>query len=95
MINAQRGETAIEIGGEAHMLRLTLAALAEIETGLGCDGLEALGERLKRLDAAGLKLVLAALLRGGGADEADTLAGLAGPRAAAAAVADCFRTNLT
>jgi hypothetical protein len=33
MTNPQRGETAIQIAGRAHVLRLTLAALAEIEAG--------------------------------------------------------------
>ncbi len=94
MTNPQRGETAIQIAGRAHVLRLTLAALAEIEAGLACDGLEALSKRLSRLDAGALQIVLAALLRGGGADDPARLAGEADARSAARAVAACFKANL-
>lgn len=95
MTNPQRGETAIQIAGRAHQLRLTLGALAEIEAGLGCDGLEALSARLSRLDATALRVVLAALLRGAGAADGDGLAGDADARTAARAVAACFKANLS
>jgi len=94
MINPQRGETAIQIAGRAHVLRLTLAALAEIETELACDGMEALAQRLSRLDAGALRIVLTALLRGGGAADPEALAGAADARTAAQAVAGCFTANL-
>ena len=95
MTNPQRGETAIQIAGHAHGLRLSLAALAEIEAGLSCDGLAALGRRLARLDAAALQIVLTALLRGGGAAAPERLSGEADARTAAEAVAACFRANLS
>jgi hypothetical protein len=95
MTNPQRGDTAIHIAGRAHVLRLTLSALAEIESTLACDGLDALARRLAKLDAGALKIVLAALLRGGGAEDADRLAGAADARAAAQAVSACFKANLS
>lgn len=80
------------LGGERRRLCLTLGALAEIETGLELDGLEALGERMRRLSARDLMVVLAALLRGGG--EGQAAEGLAraaiDPREAAEAVARAF-----
>ncbi len=89
-----RGDTVIEINHESHRLSLTLAALAEIEAGLGVSGFTALGEALKTLDAARLSLVLTALLRAGGADNSEALAKAAEPLQAAQAVARCFKANL-
>ena len=63
MTNGARGEVQVEIGAAPRRLCLTLGALAEIETALGVDGLEALGARLSRLGAADLDVVLRALLR--------------------------------
>lgn len=70
MINRVRGDAPIRIDGEVRRLRLTFGALAEIESGLGVSGLGELGARLGRLSASDLIIVLAALLRGGGEDEA-------------------------
>ncbi len=75
------------LAGEPRRLCLTLGALAEMETALGVSG-AAMGERLGRLSAADLAVVLAALLRGGGEDAA--LAERAGPAEAAEAVAAAF-----
>ena len=58
------------LGGVERRLCLTLGALAELETALGVDGIEALSQRLRRLSARDLTLVVAALLRGGGEVEA-------------------------
>lgn len=91
MSNRARGEVTIEAGGETHTLCLTLGALAEIEAGLGVSGFAAMAERLKTPSAADLALVLAALLRGGGA-AADMSA--VDPVMAAKAVADCFERAL-
>lgn len=92
-MNGVRGEAAVEIGGEERRLCLTLGALAELETAFGVEGFEALGERLKGLSAAGLDVVLRALLRGGGetalAESEEPLA--VGPVAAARGVAAAFR----
>lgn len=76
------------LAGGARRLCLTLGALAEIETGLGVDGLAAVAERMKVLSARDLMVVLAAVLRGGG-DEAVDVATV-DPREAAVAVAQAF-----
>jgi hypothetical protein len=83
MANPVRGEVELVIGAKAYTLCLTLGALAEIEAICG-DG--------KRLDARRLVRVLAALLRGGGADMDQTALIASGLdlETAAAAVAECF-----
>lgn len=72
-VNGVRGEVRATLGGTERRLCLTLGALAEIETGLGVAGVEALAARLRALSAADLSVVLAALLRGDamGRDAAD------------------------
>lgn len=89
MANAERGEVALEAGGRRVTLCLTLGALAEIEAGLGADGLEALGARLKRMTASDLALVLCALAKGGG-EAVDPASLRIAPGAAARAVALAF-----
>lgn len=90
--NGARGEVMALLAGAERRLCLTLGALAEIETGLGLEGLSGLAERMRGLSARDLMTVLAALLRGGGeralADELDR-AGVE-PREAAEAVARAF-----
>lgn len=88
MTNGARGEAAVMLGGERRRVCLTLGALAEIETGLGVDGLAAVAERMKTLSARDLMVVLAAVLRGGGEATPD-VAGV-DPREAAVAVAQAF-----
>ena len=61
-----RGEVVARLAGAERRLCLTLGALAEMETALGCEGLAALAERMRGLSARDLTVVLAALLRGGG-----------------------------
>ncbi|MEN5362613.1 GTA-gp10 family protein [Brevundimonas intermedia] len=87
-MNGARGEAAVMLGGERRRVCLTLGALAEIETGLGVDGLAAVAERMKTLSARDLMVVLAAVLRGGGETEPDVAA--VDPREAAVAVAQAF-----
>lgn len=65
-MNGVRGEVSVRLAGEDRRLCLTLGALAEIETGLGLEGLDRLAERMRTLSAHDLTVVLAALLRGGG-----------------------------
>lgn len=91
-MNAARGEAEVVIGAEPVRLCLTLGALAEIETALEAEGVEALAERLRRMRAGDLQAVLAALIGGGGAEpkEALRLARTCDPRAAAEAVARAF-----
>lgn len=92
-MNGTRGEVTVTLAGAPRRLCLTLGALAEIETALEVEGVEALAARLRRLSAKDLTAVLAALLRGGGEDA--LAAGLeraaVEPRAAAEAVAAPFR----
>ena len=90
--NGARGEVVAMLAGAERRLCLTLGAMAEMETALGCEGLAGLAERMRALSARDLKMVLAALLRGGGEDAlAEDLADApVDPRAAAAAVALAF-----
>ncbi len=96
-VNGARGETAIEIEGRPRTLCLTLGALAEIETALGCQSLAELNTRMRALAAGDLLKVLAALLRGGGEGElAGRLSEAAvSPARAAAAVAEAFQRGLS
>jgi hypothetical protein len=73
MTNRHRGEVSLVIGGERHVLRLTLQALAEIEAAFSAEDLQALGARLGggRLKAGDIVAVLGAMLRGGGARLSD------------------------
>lgn len=68
MSNRHRGEVDLEIGGRRYVLRLSLQALAEIESAFAVDGLGALGNRLGggNLGADDLARLLGALIRGGG-----------------------------
>ena len=93
MTNVVRGEVSVDLAGARRRLCLTLGALAEMEAGLGVVGMEALAQRVARMSAGDLMVVLAALLRGGGEVElADGLARAAvEPKAAAEAVAVAFR----
>ena len=90
--NGARGEVVAVLAGAERRLCLTLGALAEIETGLGLEGLAGLAERMRALSARDLTVVLAALLRGGGerelADELDRVG--VDLREAAEAVAKAF-----
>ena len=90
--NGARGEVVAKLAGAERRLCLTLGALAEIETGLGLEGLSDLAERMRALSARDLMTVLAALLRGGGERGLADDLGRAGvdPREAAEAVAKAF-----
>ena len=95
-MNGARGEVSIEIDGQARCLCLTLGALAEIETALGCQSLGELQVRLRSLSANETLMVLASLLRGGG--EPELAAALRDVRieagAAVRAVSEAFRAAL-
>jgi hypothetical protein len=90
--NGARGEVVVVLAGAERRLCLTLGALAEIETGLGLEGLSGLAVRLRSLSARDLSVVLAALLRGGGEQGLAAELDRAGvePREAAEAVAKAF-----
>ena len=61
-----RGDVPLIINGEEKTLRLTLGALADIETAFGGDA-EALKTRLKNPRVGDVVVILHALLAGGGA----------------------------
>ncbi len=92
-VNPWRGEVALVVDGEPRVMRLTLGALAELETALGAESLVALVERFEGggYRAADVLVLLAAGLRGGGWEgDADRLAGAeiaGGPVTAAEAAA--------
>ena len=71
MTNAMRGDVDLRIEGAVYRLRVTLGALAEIESGLGLSSLLDLGARLRAPTVADLAVILAALMRGGGHDMAN------------------------
>lgn len=69
MVNPHRGEVSLEIDGEVRVLRLSLGALAELETALEAGSLLDLVERFEsgRFRAQDLVALLAAGLKGAGA----------------------------
>lgn len=95
MTISQPGTVSARLGGTAVRLRLSLAALMEIEHALEVDGMEALAAKLRALTVSDLSAVLTALLRAGGHEDADALAQSAAPAEAAQAVLACFDANLT
>lgn len=68
--NGARGEVVCPLGGQHRRLCLTLGALAQMEAAFGVSSWQALAERLGKLAAQDLIIVLQALLRGGGEEEA-------------------------
>lgn len=69
MANHHRGDVDLPLASGVLPLRLTLGALAEIETAFGADGLAALGTRMQQgnLGARDLIALLGAAARGAGA----------------------------
>lgn len=68
MANPYTGEVALVIDGERRALKLTLGALAELESALGADSLVALVERFEagRFSTRDVLALILAGLRGGG-----------------------------
>lgn len=73
MVNPRRGEVALAANGTQLPMRLTLGALAELEASFSVDNLTALGDRFGtgQLSARDITRVLAAGLRGAGAQVSD------------------------
>lgn len=73
MTNPHRAEKAIEVGGRRLVLRLSLGALAELESVFEVDGIAALGTRLAQggLRTQHVIRIVGALARGSGAAIAD------------------------
>lgn len=76
MANVWRGEVALVVNGQRYVLRLTLGALAELESALEVPSLVALVERFEgsRYSTRDVLAVLLAGFRGGGIDPAPDLA---------------------
>lgn len=68
MANPWRGEVAIVLDGQRHVMRLTLGALAELEAGLGDETLVELVQRFEagRSSTRDVLALIVAGLRGGG-----------------------------
>lgn len=73
MANRRRGEIEAVLGGERHVLVLTLGALAELEDAFGGEDMLALAARFEtgRIRAADALKVIGAGLRGAGTDISD------------------------
>jgi hypothetical protein len=101
MANPWRGEVELVVDGEPRVMRLTLAALAELEARLKS---ESLVELIARFEAGGFRVrdliaLLAAGLNGGGwnVGEAELMAAEVegGPLAAAQAAARLLKITFT
>lgn len=94
MANPWTGEVALVIDGQRRVLKLTLGALAELEQALEVGSLVDLVQRFESggFSARDVLALIAAGLRGGGADMAPAELGRAdiegGPLAAARAAAE-------
>ena len=77
MTNPYRGEVSVELNGKAHVMRLPLGVLAELEESLGAESLVQLVERFEQgaFRARDVLILLAAGLKGAGSEiSADLLA---------------------
>src|ERR1700761_7856088 len=94
MTNTARGEASFLANGEEFVMRLTLGALAEIESGLNVSSLTDLAARLKQFSTSDIASVAAALLRAGGHDVTanDVLALPIDLATIVGAIADAFAT---
>jgi hypothetical protein len=90
LANRARGDAILHVEGAPRRLRLTLGALAELETAFQAHSLEALEARLARPSAADLLVILQALLAGAGEPAIDLRAAALDPADAARAVAEAF-----
>ena len=94
MANRWRGDVEVIVDGHAHVARLTLGALAELEESLGEDTLLGLVQRFEGggFTARDVLALLGAGLRGGGVRMSDATLAQAeiagGPMAAARAAAE-------
>lgn len=68
MENPWAGEVTLEMDGKCHVMKLTLGALAELETQLGEDTIISLVERFERgaFSSRDVLALIVAGLRGGG-----------------------------
>lgn len=68
--NKARGEVAVTIDGEQHIMVLTLGAMAKIEAVTGAAHLEDVGKKLEEPKSEHLIGVMGALLEAGGTENA-------------------------
>ena len=66
MTNSARGEVAVNIGGRAYILCLTLGALSEITSSLGVEDFSKIDEAFAKDPGRSINVALVALARGGG-----------------------------
>ena len=68
MANPYAGEVVLHLNGQPQVAKLTLGALAELESALGTDSLAALAERFEagRFSSRDVLALIVAGLRGGG-----------------------------
>lgn len=68
MANPYAGEVVLHLDGKPQVAKLTLGALAELESALGADSLAALAERFEagRFSSRDVLALIVAGLRGGG-----------------------------
>lgn len=101
LANAYRGEIIADLGGRRRRLRLTLGALAELETAFGASGLGDLAARFAdgNLKAREAILLIGAALRGAGEAISDedvaSLEADGGALAYAAIVADLLKVTFS
>lgn len=94
MANPYAGEVVLHLDGQPQVAKLTLGALAELESALGADSLAALAERFEtgRFSSRDVLALIVAGLRGGGwqgtAADLRTVDIAGGPVAAARAAAE-------
>jgi hypothetical protein len=94
MANPYAGEVMLHLDGQPQVAKLTLGALAELESALGADSLAALAERFEagRFSSRDVLALIVAGLRGGGwqgtASDLRTVDIAGGPVAAAQAAAE-------
>ena len=95
-VNPHRSEAVVTVGAAPVTLRLTLAALAEIEDALGAASLVDLAEKLACPSASQLIAILRAMARAGGAGDLGAIEeGAVSLREVMAAVTLLFREMLT
>ena len=97
MPNPHRGEVTAMLDGRAYTLRLTLGALADLETALDISDLVALAERFERgsLTSREAIAIIGAGLRGAGQDVTDEDVARMTPDGGVAALIKTAATLLT
>lgn len=71
MANKFRGEVDFEVGDRKFTLCCTLQALAEMQTEMGVGGLAGVFEKMRKVSAPDILVMLKALIRGGGHEISD------------------------